>query len=170
LERCGYCGAELNVDELAWRQQAAEIHYPKPREVPPPPRVGRWGFIGGLVPVDLMPPDEDARHRNTPNDGEVIFQCKREEPPYIVVRNDAGVEYRVNPLRFFWIYTPIFQIGDQVRTTAGTNRTGWISARIWHFERMELFYLIEILKHNTRKLHTRRYFTGDLESFAEETN
>ena len=98
-----------------------------------------------------------------PDDGEILYQCVEESPQLVLVRNNAGRAFRVNPNRFLWIDAPRFCLGDRVATQIGTPRTGWIAQRHWHFKHRRVFYLIELETANGRRLHTRRYWDDELE-------
>jgi hypothetical protein len=144
------------------RPEAMLNDYPMPNFIPSAPRVGCWGYLGNFVPAGLMHPEDTARYLRT-WDGEDIYQCMQEEPPFVVVQNNAGHAYRVNPGRFLWIPKPSYAVGDFVQTKVGTARVGWIAFRSWHRKDCRLFYRIWIQKGQGRKLHTRRYWDNELE-------
>src|SRR5262245_21724709 len=111
------------------RPESRERDYPRPHEAVAPPFVGRCGILGYYLPAGLMPPDDAKRYLAGPHEGEEFYYCVREESPVVVVRNNAGREFRVNPERFIWVAAPAFQLGDQVATKVGTPRIGWIAMR-----------------------------------------
>ncbi len=154
--------AGSDFELLSVRPEARKNDYPMPLFVPPAPRVGHWGYLGYYVPAGLMHVDDAdlflQRWR-----GEELYCCIREEPPLVVVQNNVGDEYRVNPERFLWVPTPRFKLGDCVQTKVGTFRIGWISARVWHRKDRRLFYLINYEKNGRIKRHTRRYWDDELE-------
>ena len=145
------------------RTESRERDYPRPHETASPPFVGRWGILGYYVPAGLMHADDAKRYLEGPHDGEGLYCCVREEMPFVVVRNNAGREFRVNPERFIWIATPRFQLGDQVATKVGTARLGCVAVRGWHYKECRVFYLIDILGAQGRKRHSRRYWDNELE-------
>jgi hypothetical protein len=151
------------------RKESRDRDYPQPREIPSPPFVGRWGVLSYYVPSGLLHPDDVERYVSGPQDGEVLFQCVLETPPYVVVRNNAGREFRVDPGRLIWISEPAFRLGDRVVTKVGTRRGGWIAARLWHFKQQQLYYLIELTATRGRKLHSRRYWDNELELQPRDT-
>lgn len=111
-----------------------------------------------------MPAEDVERYLKDGLKGESLYQCISEHDSFVVVRNNAGYEYRVDPDRVLWVPTPQFKLGDSVRTKIGTARTGWISAREWHRKDRRLYYFIDTLgSGGRRKRHTRRYWDTDLE-------
>jgi hypothetical protein len=102
------------------------------------------------------------RYLEGPQEGEDLYCCVCEDAPLVVVRNNAGREFRVNPERFIWIATPCFQVGDRVATKVGTSRIGWIAVRGWHYKECRVYYLIDIPRGDRRKRHTRRYWDSEL--------
>ena len=143
------------------RPEAREKDYPVSLVAPPVPLIGHWGFLSFYVPAGLMPAEDVDLYLQW-HGGEELYCCIREEPPFAVVQNNVGHEYRINPERFLWIPTPRFQIGDCVQARVGTLRIGWIAARLWHRKDRRLFYQIST---ETRKLHTRRYWDEELELY-----
>jgi hypothetical protein len=110
-----------------------------------------------------MHPDDVERYLQGPHEGEELYCCVKEDGPFVVVRNNAGREFRVNPDRFLWIATPRFQLGDTVATKVGTARVGRIAVRAWHYKGGRVYYLIDIPGARARKRHTRRYWDDELE-------
>ena len=145
------------------RPESRERDYPRPHEAASPPFVGRWGVLGYYVPDGLMHADDIKRYLEGPHEGEGLYCCVREDMPFVVVRNNAGHEFRVNPGRFIWIATPRFQLGDKVATNVGTARLGWVVARGWHYKECRVFYYIDITGAQGRKRHSRRYWDNELE-------
>jgi hypothetical protein len=145
------------------RQESRDRDYPRPREAASPPFVGRWGVLGYYLPAGLMPSDDAKRFLEGPHEGEVLYCCVAEDAPLVVVRNNAGREFRVNPERFIWVAAPGFQLGDRVATKVGTPRIGWVAARGWHYKECRVFYLIDIPGTQGRKRHSRRYWENELE-------
>src|SRR5262245_321642 len=146
------------------RQESRESDYPRPHEAASPPFLGKWGVLGCYLPAGLMPPDDAKRYLQGPHEGEVLYCCVAEAPPFVVVRNNAGREFRVNPERFIWIATPRLQLGDRVATRVGTPRIGWVATRGWHYKECRLYYLIDISGARGRKRHSRRYWENELEA------
>lgn len=155
-----------NHEVYGVRPEARLNDYSMPLFLPPVPRVGYWGYLGYYVPAGLMHIEDTARYLQAWR-GEEIYCCVREEPPLVVVQNNVGDEYRVNPERFLWIPTPSFKRGDYVRTKVGKSRVGWIAVRSWHRKDSRLFYLISIETNKGRKLHTRRYLDDELEPHTD---
>lgn len=146
------------------RPESRENDYPRPHEDTSPPFVGRWAVLGYYIPAGLMHADDLKRYMEGPHEGEGLYCCVREDLPFVVVRNNAGREFRVNPARLIWIATPRFQIGDQVVTKVGTQRVGWIAVRVWHYKERRVYYLIELPSAAGCKKHSRRYWENELES------
>jgi len=145
------------------RPDSRERDYAKPHEEAAPPFVGRWGILGYYVPAGLMHADDVERYLEGPHEGEALYCCVQEQPPFVAVRNNVGREYRVNPQRFIWIATPRFQLGDMVATKVGTSRIGWVAVRGWHFKERRVYYLIDIPGAQGRKRHSRRYWDEELD-------
>lgn len=145
------------------RPESREKDYPRPHEDTSPPFVGRWGVLSYYVPGDLMHADDVKRYIECPHEGEGLYRCLREDGPFVVVRNNAGREFRVNPARFIWIATPRFQLGDKVTTKVGTQRVGWVALRAWHYKERRIYCLIELSGAHGRKKHSRRYWEDELE-------
>jgi hypothetical protein len=145
------------------RPESRERDYPRPHEAASPPFVGRWGILGYYVPAGLMHPDDVKRYLEGPHEGEELYCCVKEDPPFVIVRNNAGREFRVNPERFIWIPTPGFQLGDEVATKVGTSRIGWVAVRGWHYKERRVYYLLDIPGRQGRKRHSRRYWDNELE-------
>lgn len=114
-----------------------------------------------------MPSDDAKRYLEGPHEGEVLYCCVAEETLFVVVRNNAGREFRVNPERFIWIANPDFQLGDRVATKVGTARIGWIATRGWHYKERRVYYHIDIAGAHGRKRHSRRYWSNELELISE---
>ena len=155
--------ASMNYEPIGVRPESRERDYPRPHLAASPPFVGRWGILGYYVPAGLMPADDVQRYLEGPHKGEQLYCCVRDEPPFVVVRNDAGREFRVNPERFIWIATPRFQLRDEVATRVGTPRIGWVAVRAWHFKERRVYYHIDIPGALGRKRHSRRYWDDELE-------
>jgi hypothetical protein len=110
-----------------------------------------------------MHADDAERYLKGPHAGEDLYCCVGEEASFVVVRNNAGREFRVNPERLIWIASPVFQLGDRVATKVGTARTGWISLRGWHYKERRVYYFIDIPQGHGRKRHKHRYWDNELE-------
>jgi hypothetical protein len=145
------------------RPESREKDYPQPHEVASGPFLGKWGVLGYYLPAGLMPPEDAKRFLEGPHEGEVLYCCVREELPFVVVRNNAGREFRVNPERLIWVATPRFQLGDQVATKVGTARIGWVAVRGWHYKERRVYYQIDIPGTKGLKRHSRRYWDSELE-------
>jgi hypothetical protein len=117
-----------------------------------------------------MHPDDVKRYVEGPLAGEGLYCCIREEPPFVVVRDNAGREFRANPARLIWIATPRLEIGDKVATLVGTKRVGWVAARVWHYKERRVYYLIELERARGRKAHSRRYWENELEPLSGEAS
>ena len=145
------------------RHESRDRDYPCPHEKASPPFVGKWGVLGYYLPDDLMAPDDAKRYLAGPHEGDDLYCCIREDSPFVVVRNNTGREFRVNPERFIWIATPRFQLGDRVASKVGTPRLGTVAVRGWHYKERRVYYLIDIESQRGPKRHSRRYWDDELE-------
>ncbi len=97
------------------------------------------------------------------NDGESLYECTKEETEWVSITNDKGEVFRVNPYRILWVPSPDFALGQEVETTNGTHRVGWISIRSWHYKEKRFGYFIDVVKgHGKKARHKRRYWSDDL--------
>lgn len=148
------------------RPEAMKADYPDPADVPPEVRIGKWVYLGYFLPPGLMPAPDATRYLGDVGRTDYLFQCVRDEGSLIVVCDRAAREYRVNPNRVIWVPTPRFSVGESVRATVGSRRTGWIAVRDWHRKLLRIYYLIEVERNGVRKVRSRRYWEDELESTA----
>ena len=97
-----------------------------------------------------------------------FFVCVGLSGEYVVLRHGANryrVKYRRSPRHNFGVFpTPGFDVGDPVRSTNGTPRSGWIQKVGWHFRRDAHLYFVEVSgEDGGRRILKRWYFEQDLE-------
>lgn len=148
------------------RPEAMKADYPDPVGDPPEVPIGKWVYLGHFIPSGLMPADDAARYLNDVWRTERLFQCVGEEGGLVIVRDGVGHEYHVNPDRVIWVPTPRFSIGEPVRASIGSRRTGRIAVRDWHRKLRRIYYLIEVERDGVRRIRSRRYWEDELESTA----
>ncbi|MBU2714531.1 hypothetical protein [Zooshikella harenae] len=147
------------------RPEARAADYPEPEQNESGPFLGKWAVLNYYVPDNLMHPDDAERYLEGKVEGERLFQCTSEDVSWATVTNDQGVSVRVNPHRVLWVPQPEYKLGQDVKTTNGTIRTGKIASRVWHFKEKRFTYYIEIDgKNNQKVIHKRRYWANDLTS------
>jgi len=145
------------------RSEAMEADYPRPGKNESPPFIGKWAVLSYFVPSGLMHSEDQDRYLNEKRSGEDLFECIEEENQWVKLRNNENEEYRVNPSRVLWVPRPEFDLRDEVETTNGTRRVGWICTRVWHFKQKRFYYYIEIENKNGEIVkHKRRYWSEDL--------
>jgi hypothetical protein len=115
----------------------------------------------------LAHPDDYERLRNNHPLGGFFFVAGL-DGEYVVLQHGANlycVKYRRTPRHNFRVFpTPRFDIGDPVRSTNGTPRSGWIQEIAWHFRREAHLYVIEVVGENDKRRTLKRwYFEQDLE-------
>ena len=146
------------------RPEAMEEDYPSPETPEAPPFNGKWAVLSYFVPAGLMHPEDQERYINGKREGESLFNCTEEEEQWVKITNNKNEVYRVNPKRVIWVPPPEFELYEEVQTTNGTPRVGWVSIREWHFKKKRFIYYIEIINKNGKRVrHKRRYWTEDLE-------
>jgi hypothetical protein len=89
-----------------------------------------------------------------------LFRCLGTDEDFVIVER-AGRSYRVKPSLAKAIPSPAFTYGDAVRVTSGgEERRGIVRELMWHFQRNEPYFLLEI----EGKTSSRRYWTSELHS------
>lgn len=109
--------------------------------------------------VSCIHPDDLNDFKDLKPNGK-LFKCLGADGDFVILEH-TGRSYRVKPSLAKAMPAPAFAYGDMVQvTSSGEERHGVVREIMWHFQRNEPYFLLEI----EGKASSRRYWSGELHS------